>query len=116
MELSLCQRYCQVIKGLGGSGASGEGLAVNGRMNGGGAGDCQYNFPHVMRASPTAEVDFDSAYFEYGSVVLTVSSITASALTQFGANLRANVSGGANGNACIFRLTGSTQINFAAEL
>jgi len=116
MELNLCQRYCQVIKGLGGSGASGQGFAVNGRMNGGGAGDCQYNFPHVMRASPTAEVDFDSAYFEYGSVSLAVSGMSAGSFSPFGANLRANVSGGANGNACVFRLTGSTQINFEAEL
>ena len=106
-ELLLCQRYFIRL---------GAGNLFGGRMNGSGNTDLHYMFPVRPRTTPSGSVSFDTANAEHGSSGMTVNSMSINDVGTHTATIRAAVSSGSDGNATFLKTTGTTTIDFSAEL
>mgnify|MGYP003111062573 CR=1 FL=1 len=106
-ELAKCQRYFLRL---------GPGNLFGGRMNGSGNTDLHYMFPVTPRTTPSGSVSFDTASAEHGSSGMTVNSMSINDVGTHTATIRAAVSSGSDGNATFLKTTGTTTIDFSAEL
>ena len=107
-ELALCQRYYNRV---------GSGNTFHGRMNGGSIADYSYSFPSEMRIAPQGGSSFNTASAEYGAVGLTVSNVTVTDTGTHTAIIRASFSNsGTSGYGAYLKLTGTTYVEFDAEL
>jgi len=106
-ELARCQRYFIRL---------GSGNLFNGRMNGSGNSDFHYMFPVTPRTTPSGSVSFNTANAEYGANGMTVNSMSINDVGTHTATIRASVSSGTDGHATYLKLTGTTRIDFSAEL
>jgi hypothetical protein len=107
-ELALCQRYYNRV---------GSGNLFHGRMNGGSIADYSYFYPVTMRIAPQGNSGFNTASAEYGAIGLTVTNVAVNDTGTHSATIRGYFSNsGTSGYGAYLKLTGTTYVEFNAEL
>ena len=107
-ELALCQRYYNRV---------GSGNVFHGRMNGGSVADYSYFYPVTMRIAPQGNSGFNTASAEYGAIGLTVTNVVVNDTGTHSATIRGYFSNsGTSGYGAYLKLTGTTYVEFNAEL
>jgi hypothetical protein len=107
-ELALCQRYYNRV---------GSGNLFHGRMNGTTIADYSYFYPVTMRIAPQGGSGFNTASAEYGAIGLTVTNVGVNDTGTHSATIRGYFSNsGTSGYGAYLKLTGTTYVEFNAEL
>jgi len=107
-ELALCQRYYNRV---------GSGNLFHGRMNGTTIADYSYFYPVTMRIAPQGGSGFNTASAEYGAIGLTVTNVAVNDTGTHSATIRGYFSNsGTSGYGAYLKLTGTTYVEFNAEL